>query len=222
MNDLSAPTCACGCGEYVKWNADRKRWNTYMKGHSRVKRAHAPPLGACGCGDPVVRKGNKWNTYIHCHHRRGKPYTTEQIAARVRSRCGREPIFSPFLEGVMVSFDQRRKRWTCVVGTNSNRRCVLHAHAVYEHHCGPVPPGQHVHHRDGRHETLHDDRPDNLTLLLAEWNLKIMPMLAKGFGVGQDMVTEMYLRLVGSVPNDLLFKEVVRALLANDDGEHHR
>lgn len=30
-----APLCNCGCGEKVKWNKSKKRWNKFIKGHER-------------------------------------------------------------------------------------------------------------------------------------------------------------------------------------------
>lgn len=34
--------CACGCGDPVKWNAARRRWNQYLNQHGNRGRRHSP------------------------------------------------------------------------------------------------------------------------------------------------------------------------------------
>jgi very-short-patch-repair endonuclease len=80
---INAPLCACGCGNYVNWNKQKKKWSKYLPNHildvfhkrsvakTKEKKMLAgdPPLCLCGCGLPVtwqIYVG--WNTYIHNHH----------------------------------------------------------------------------------------------------------------------------------------------------------
>lgn len=79
----AAPLCACGCGERVKWNKRKKKWNKFIHRHNlkgknnpsygkdkyakeKVKEA---PLCACGCDERVkwCKIRNQWNRFINKH-----------------------------------------------------------------------------------------------------------------------------------------------------------
>lgn len=71
----------------------------------------------------------------------------------------------------------------------------MHAYAVYLQYHGEIPEGYVVHHKDGKHSRLEDDRPENLMLLPDKWNLRFFPTLAEGFGISEQVVTDVYLSL---------------------------
>jgi hypothetical protein len=109
-----------------------------------------------------------------------------------KGHTGRVPIISPYLPGNVI-VRVHKGRWSCEVpDASGKRRNVKHARAVWEHNKGPVPIGMHVHHRNGDPTELEHDRIENLMLLTAEWNLRFMPVLAKGFGLPEACITEAY------------------------------
>jgi hypothetical protein len=117
-------------------------------------------------------------------------------AARLKisqGHTGRVPIVSPFLPGTVILRRAKDGRWCCEMpDATGRRRNVMHARAVWEYHRGPVPEGMHVHHKNGDATKFENDTIDNLMLLTAEWNLRFMPVLAKGFGVPESRVTAAY------------------------------
>jgi len=174
-------------------------------------------LCACGCGQPTVVRNGKAATYVHNHHLknkpshwRGKKRPPDATEKMVRTRTGADPVPSPYVEGATVWFSRKGGRWFAYLNGKGKK---THASLVYEHHYGPVPDGHHVHHKNGKRESLEDDRPDNLMLLPAEWNLRFMPTLAKGFGMDETQVTSAYERCVGRCANGDLFPSVVAILL---------
>jgi len=62
MKGEAPPLCACGCGERVTWNAQRRCWNTYIRFHrntgrkrSEASRANMKAAALRRWGNPVVR-----------------------------------------------------------------------------------------------------------------------------------------------------------------------
>lgn len=194
--------CECGCGGKVKvWK--NGRFSPFLRGHHMRKKDWTPPdtntkhYCKCGCKTEIKPlKSGHINKYIKGHHLKGKELDLEYRLERTRNRWGREPILSPYLKDTFISFDKNLKRWTaCVKWENGKSRGVMHANAVYREHFGEIPKGYVVHHKNGRCDRIKDDHPDNLMLLLDEWNLRFFPVLAKGFGVEEKIVTDCYLRI---------------------------
>ena len=105
------------------------------------------------------------------------------------------------------------KRWTaCIKNKDGKRKMSMHANAVYREHFGEIPEGHVVHHKNGRCDRIKDDRPDNLMLLLDDWNLRFFPVLAKGFGVEEKFVTDCYLK----IEDDNLSKEELFTMLCEE------
>jgi hypothetical protein len=96
----------------------------------------------------------------------------------------------------------------------------LHSNAVYRNHHGDVPKGYVVHHKNGRHDRIEDDAPENLLLLPDEWNLRFLPVLAKGFGVREKIITDLYLTVMDKDKTSTqLFSDLCAALI-NKTKEH--
>ena len=90
----------------------------------------------------------------------------------------------------------------------------MHANAVYKYHHGEVPTGLVVHHKDGKHSEITDDRPENLMLLPDEWNLRFFPVLAKGYGVSESVVTDLYVEVFDkSLSKEELFSRLNEELI---------
>jgi hypothetical protein len=99
------PLCACGCGEGVKWNEGKRKWNRFINGHQLrgkipynygkdkyvEEKAKPAPLCACGCGEKVKwnRDNRGWSKYIHGHQNRGKSkYAKEKAKPAPLCVCG--------------------------------------------------------------------------------------------------------------------------------------
>ncbi len=212
--------CECGCGKEVKtWTNGVA--SSFVRGHHMRKKGYRPPPTGphycqCGCGTEI--KPNKSNghisKYIKGHHLKGKTLSLEYRIKRTRDRWGKEPTLSPYLKETFISFDKRMKRWTACITENGKPRSVMHANAVYRQHFGDIPKGMVVHHKNGRCDRISDDRPDNLMLLTDEWNLRFFPVLAKGFGVNEKVVTDTYIKLIDNkTHDDGLFSELCLALI---------
>jgi hypothetical protein len=194
--------CECGCGGEIKtWH--NGRISPFLRGHHMRKKGWTPPPTGkhyckCGCGTEILPlKSGFVNKYIKGHHLKGADLSIEYRIERTRNRWGREPILSPYLKNVFVSYDNKIQRWTaCTKSPNKKWKMSMHANAVYKEYFGNIPKGYVVHHKDGKHHSLHDDRPDNLMLLLDEWNLRFFPVLAKGFGVEEEVVTNCYVSIM--------------------------
>lgn len=194
--------CACGCGGELKvWK--NYRTSQFLRGHHMRKKGWTPPdpnvkhYCQCGCGTEIrpLPSGHV-NKYVKGHHLKGKDLDIEYRIERTRKRWAKEPKLSPYLENTFVTFDKKLQRWTACIKTKDGKwKPCMHAYAVYRHHFGEIPQGYVVHHKDGKHSKLSDDRPANLMLLLDEWNLRFFPVLAKGFGVSEKFVTDCYLKL---------------------------
>jgi len=67
--------CDCGCGERVKWDKWKRKWNKFIFGHrGRVKRPSdsEAPLCNCGCQKQVkwCKHRKQWNKFISGHQSR--------------------------------------------------------------------------------------------------------------------------------------------------------
>ena len=171
--------CECGCGQ-----------ETTISNRTRPSKGHVK-------GQPM--------RFILGHVNQGKKESLYTRMNKSKASTGRDPIFSPYVPGVLITFDKDKKRWRA-----TGRR--LHARAVWEYVNGSVPSGYRVHHKDGRCSTLHDDRIDNLMLLTDEWNLDFMPGFAKYFGIPEREVTDAYL-CVERLPYQERFNAVRQILL---------
>ena len=207
MNDKKY--CECGCGGELKtWKNNRT--SSFLRGHHMRKKGWKPPdpnethYCECGCGTEIKPlPSGHIRQYIKGHHLKGKRLDLDYRIERTKKRWGREPVLSPYLEDTFVAYSEKMKRWTaCTRTSNAKVRNLLHAKAVYEHHFGDIPTGQVVHHKDGKHNKITDDRPENLMLLPDEWNLRFFPVLAKGFGVKEEVVTECYLSITDNHMNN--------------------
>ena len=104
---------------------------------------------------------------------------------------GGTATMSPYISK-FVTF--RDGYWQTTKTGSGSSRSQLHSRAVWEHFHGSVPDGMRVHHKDGCHKQITDDRLDNLMLLTEEWNIRFMPTLAKGFDVPEALVTQAYIQ----------------------------
>lgn len=207
--------CECGCGGEVKiWK--NKKYSPFLRGHHMRKKGYQPPAMdkkycKCGCGKELkIWKNGYVGKYIKGHHLRGIPLSLEYRIERTKSRWGREPVLSPFLENTFLSFDKKMKRWlACVKDSTGKTKGVMHAKAVYQKYFGEIPKGYVVHHKNSRHEKIEDDRPENLMLLPDKWNLRFFPTLANGFEVEEEIVTNLYLEIFTDQKSELeLFSEL--------------
>lgn len=193
--------CECGCGGELKtWKNNRT--GPFLRGHHMRKKGWKPPATGkhyceCGCGTEIEPlKNGHIRRYVKGHHLKGNRLSLEYRIERTKKRWGKEPILSPYLEETFVAYSEKMKRWTACTRTLDGKvRNLLHAKAVYECYFGEIPAGYVVHHKDGKHCDLHDDRPDNLMVLPDKWNLRFFPTLAEGFGVSEKVVTDCYLKV---------------------------
>lgn len=218
--------CACGCGEEVTtWKNGRtgpfrRGHHMRVKGYDFYKDCKEPRYCKCGCGTLIKPLANGFlATYIKGHHLKGSRLSLEYRIERTEKRWGRKVIFSPYLEDVFLHLDNRSgsQRWYACLRTDKGKvRRIAHARAVYEHHFGEIPEGMVVHHKSGRATEIEDDHPDNLMLLPDEWNLRFFPVLAKGFGIEEKIVTNAYLTIDREGLSDAdIFSELCRRLTIN-------
>lgn len=186
--------CACGCAGMAKDN--RK----YIWGHNRT-------------GAKIIgRKLSQRTRHKIGKALKGRTHTKTHRDNLVRAVTGHEPYYSPFVPGLRVHYAQKEKRWRCIVSGESHRT-TTHARVVYEYFHGPIPDGWRIHHKNGDPTKLEHDHPDNLIAVPEVWNLWYFPALAKGFGIPESHVTDVYLGLVDTVAGENIFAEVVRILL---------
>lgn len=194
-------------------------------------------LCACGCGLPTNIKRGRPNRYIKGHSARGKarsaeharkisialkerPQSFEQRKCVSRGIRKADPIISPFVPETLLHWNRNMKRWCCgwyVPGRSTGRRLVhvTHAAAVYRHYFGDIPKGYAVHHKDGKHSEISDDRPDNLMLLPRNWNWQIVPFMARNFGVSEEDVTRCYIKAYEKYkPSVVIFRGLCAALVS--------
>jgi hypothetical protein len=216
--------CACGCGKEVKvWKNGIS--SPFLRGHHMRKQGfkekpEGPHYCRCGCGTEILPNpvNGHVNKFVKGHHLKGKELDFEYRLERTRKRWGREPTISPYLKETFISFDKTSQRWyACVKWSDGKQRGILHANAVYRHYHGEIPEGYVVHHKNGRHDRIEDDRPENLMLLPDEWNLRFLPVLAKGFGVKEKVVTDCYMEVKKDQPSRMVFSDLCRLLMAIND-----
>ncbi len=214
--------CACGCGGEVRvWKNNRT--SSFLRGHHMRNREYQIPPSEkhyckCGCGREInPLPSGHIRDYIWNHHTKGVVFTMEKRIKRVKDRWRRDPIFSPYIPDTFISCKGKKgkdKRWFACVRENNKSTSVLHARAVYEHYFGDIPEGYVVHHKDGKHSEITDDRPENLMPLPDEWNLRFFPVLAKGFGIPEETVTETYLSIFDkTLTKEALFAKLCSALI---------
>ena len=213
--------CACGCGGELKiWKNGIS--SPFLRGHHMRKQGFKPkPEGPhycqCGCNTEILPNpaNGHVSKFVKGHHLKGKELDFEYRLERTRKRWGREPTISPYLKETFISFDNKSQRWyACVKCQDGKQRGILHANAVYRHHHGEIPKGYVVHHKNGKHDRIEDDHPDNLMLLPDDWNLRFLPVLAKGFGVKEEVVTEHYLDIPDkNRPKKELFVDLCASLI---------
>lgn len=212
--------CACGCGGELKvWK--NQRTSRFLRGHHmRAKEGCKNPYTTkhycqCGCGTEILPlAGGHVNKFIHNHYRRNRKFTLNQRIQRIETRWNRKVTFSPYLKETFLHFNQKEKRWRASVLKDGKSTSALHSNAVYKHYFGEIPKGMVVHHKDGKHSKIKDDRPDNLMLLPDEWNLRFLPVLAKGFGVPEKEVTDAYIEVFSTkLSNQELFSKLCERML---------
>lgn len=199
--------CECGCGQLTsiaKRNNKRYGW---IKGKPlRFVMGHAVRTFTPEFHKELANK------------RRGIPCSIDRKIAQIRTKTGKDPVFSPYIPGLAISQSRKKcgrtadkHRWYCFNPRTGKQS--LHSRAVWEYFNGPAPEGYHVHHVNGKCTSLEDDSPDNLMIVSAEWNRTFFPTLSKGFQVPEEKVTEIYREVFPTVPVDRVFREVVKKLL---------
>ena len=176
--------CECGCGA-----------KTTISNRTRESKGHVK-------GQPM--------RFIIGHVHRGKKPALERRIKTSRTLTGREPVLSPYVPGLLITFDTQKKRW-CASG-------VLHARAVWEYYNGSVPKGFRVHHKSGHADTVEQDHIDNLMLVTNEWNIVFMPGFARCFNISEREVTQAYLQ-IENLPYAVRFAAVRKILLDKIKGE---
>ena len=98
-----APLCKCGCGQKVKWNKWKNRWNEYLYAHNSRGKNWEPkppdneaPLCECGCGEKTKwsNEYQKWNRFIYSHSSKmSKKYPNYKNRPLCACGCG-EPVNS--------------------------------------------------------------------------------------------------------------------------------
>ena len=159
----------------------------------------------CGCGNSLVQQPR----FMKNHDKRGKHISLSLRMKMSRSRSqGKQPVISPFIEGLIVQFDG--DRWMARNPRTGSK--VPHAKLVWEQSHGVVPEDLHVHHKNGDSKPLENDRLDNLMLLTKEWNCYLMVNLARGFQIPEAKVTQAYLQ-VEHLPYEQRFRGVCKILV---------
>ena len=152
-------------------------------------------------------------------HNKGIKVGFEERINTYRKKFGKDPVLSPFVPETIICYSERDKRWVSTT-RNSRSSHIFHAKLVWEYYNGKVPPGHHVHHKNGDASKLEYDDPENLMLLSEEWNFKRLPVLAKGFGVHESVVTNLYIELLPLGLNDEdLFCELCTRLVLYKKGQ---
>lgn len=176
----------------------------------------------CGCGREAPKASRSWHKrgikkgqyldYISGHHMRGKNIS---VTSKLKSaKSHRAP--SPYLPNKMIRYNERDKRWFCSNPLKQNST-IPHARAVYEYNFGVVSSEFVVHHKNGKHESVEDDRIENLMLLPKIWNMQYLPYLAKGFNVEEAIVTECYIKAIKTCSDKNLFIEICKLLIKNKE-----
>lgn len=111
------------------------------------------------------------------------------------TRSGKVPIVSPYVPELIICCPKPKYRW--VAKNPLTGKHGFHSRAVWEHFNGPIPDGYVVHHKDGNHTAIEDDRPENLMLLTDNQNARLFPALALELGVPESVITECFLKAAG-------------------------
>jgi hypothetical protein len=82
---------------------------------------------------------------------------------------------------------------------------------VYLHYKGPIPNGYSIHHIDGNPL---NDHPNNLLAVPFRWNSDYLPSIAKPLELPESVVTQVYMRLVDTVPEQELYRTVIKDVIA--------
>ncbi|MBC6435528.1 hypothetical protein FM036_39480 [Nostoc sp. HG1] len=219
MNDLGG-LCTCGCQELAPLAKRSNESKGVVRGQPlKYIQGHGSKGKKTSAESNLKRSQTLSGRVLTDLHKtrigtanKGKQKTPEAIANHIRSLTGREPTYSPYVEGLVVKFDQLKSRWYCCDPQNK-RKTTTHARAVYEHVLGVVAKGFHVHHKDSKFSSLEDDRPENLMLLSAKWNFDYLPRLSEGFGVTESRVTTAYIQAAVYTPEEKMFREVCKLLV---------
>jgi Holliday junction resolvase RusA-like endonuclease len=158
----------------------------------------------CGCGGFPKSLTASW---VRGHDKKGSTCPIESKIKQVRTKLGRDPIISPYVPGLFLSYHEDNKRWIASKNPYTGNS-AYHAKVVYMHVYGEIPDGYHVHHKNGKHESIEDDHPDNLIAIPKEWNFKKLPYIAKWSNVDESVITDIYCDLVDKVPEEDLFLEI--------------
>lgn len=196
--------CACGCGEYTEYASKSSKKMGWVRGQ---------PL-----------------RYVNNHH--SKEFITNPALVAKRAESSRSiesrvkkslairaihgsggVVLSPYIPDQIIRFAKQSGYWNARRRLDGKMVTTHHAKAVWEYHFGLVPEGYEVHHRDGRHREVEDDRPENLLAVPRTWNRDYFPSLQSGFGVTCQQVTDAYVEAVNRSNEDDLFAEVCRILL---------
>lgn len=212
--------CECGCGGEVKtWK--NQRTSGFLRGHHMKCKKSDKSFSAtkhycqCGCGTEIkpLPSGHV-NKFIHNHHIKGCKYDLQTRISRFKKTTGKDPIISPYLPETFIRQDKKTKRWHVCIIEDGKSRNSLHAHEVYKHYFGEIPKGYVVHHKNGKYQKISDDRPDNLMLLLDEWNLRVFPVLAKGFNVPEEIITNEYIYIFNkNYDPEIIFLKLCESLI---------
>ena len=198
--------CGCGCGKKTNLRHDKPFKYLQRHGNSshELRTRHSQRMKGRQYRPETIRRMSKSAS--------GRTHSVSHTANGIRSRTGRDPIYSPILPGVPVHYVTRNKRWMCVNPRNGGNP-TTHAKRVWETFNEPVPSGYAVHHKNGDASKLEYDSPDNLMLLTKQWNFKYLPLLAEGFGVPESEVTNAHIRAIEKHPTENLFAATCDELL---------
>jgi len=219
-NTACVKLCECGCGRPTRLATRTCRASNkgaplrFIIGHQRRGSINSLTSNELRSRKLRGRHRHPWEVEAAREGIRKSWKRSETVAKHIRAVTGRDPVYSPYISGLVVS--KQKGRWYCVdpKGKSGGRyRYTTHARIVYEHYYGLVPVGCDVHHRNGRYADLSDDRPDNLTAVPVIWNQRYLPILARGFNIPEAEATAAYLQLVDCTPAGELFPAVCKFLL---------
>jgi len=209
--------CHCDCGLNTPISARTITRDGVRRGypiryialhHNRVKRHSAETRKKISTRNKGRHHKAETKERIGNSHR-GQKRSLETRKNISRKRHGNDLILSPYLPEVSIFLNNGR--WV----TSGKTR--PHARLVYQHFFGEIPKGYVVHHKNG---TPSDDRPENLMAVPIMWNFYHFPLLSRGFGVPEPVVTQVYERLVPLFQDRQLFIEVCKVLLQKADADN--
>lgn len=199
---LSDVLCACGCGQHTQFALSTKKSRGQIKGR---------PLTLVNGHNMNIL--NRDPAFVQKRREGNKTFEARLNKARGALRGSREVILSPYIPDCMIRFAKQSGYWNCRVHRNGKIEGTHHAKAVYEYHYGSVPDGYEVHHIDGQHALIEDDRPENLVAIPQVWNRDYITVLITGLRVSSEIVTRIYLEVREEYPEAEQFKEVCKRLL---------